>query len=61
VKQSEIWFQNNYLLINTKKTTAILFHFNKISPLVRIHGVFINSKTAYTSKLRFLWINITEN
>ena len=40
---------------------AMLLHSNKISPVVRIHVVFNNSKIAYTSKLRFLGINITEN
>jgi len=61
MKQLEIWFQNNNLLINTKKTMAMLFHSNQISPVVRIHVVFNNSKISYTSKLRFLGINITEN
>jgi len=61
MKQLEIWFQNNNLLISTKKTMAMLLHSNKISPVVRIHVVFNNSKIAYTSKLRFLGINITEN
>ena len=60
MKKLEIWFQNN-LLTNTKKTMAMLFHSNKISPVVRTHVVFNNSKIAYTSKLRFLSINITEN
>jgi hypothetical protein len=55
MKQLEIWFKNNNLLINTKKTMEMLFHSNKIIP------VFNNSKLAYTSKLRFLGINITEN
>jgi hypothetical protein len=48
IKQLEIWFQNNNLLINNKKTMAKLFHSNKISPLVRIHVVFNNSEIAYT-------------
>jgi hypothetical protein len=61
MEQLEIWFQNNNLLINTKKTMVMLLHFNKISSVVRIHVVFNNSKIAYTSKLRFLGINITEN
>ena len=39
---------------------AILFHFNKIWPEIRPRIVFNNSEIAYTSKLRFLGINITE-
>ena len=54
MKQLEIWFQNNNLLINTKKTMTVLFQSHKISPVVRICGVFINPKTANISKLRFL-------
>jgi len=61
MKQLEIWFQNNNLLINTKRTMEMLFHSNQISPVVRIHVVFNNSEISYTSKLRFLGINITEN
>ena len=61
MKQLEIRFQNNNLLVNTKKIMAMLFQSNKISPLVRIHVVFNNSKTAYTSKLIFLGIKFTEN
>jgi len=60
-KQLEIWFQINNLLINNTKTKAKLFHSNKISPVVRIRVIFNNSEIAYTSKLRFLGINITEN
>ena len=47
MKQVEIWFQNNNLLINTKKTRTMLFHPNQISPVVRIHIVFNNSKIVY--------------
>jgi len=61
IKHLEIWFKNNNILINTKKTMAMLLHSNKISPVVRIHVVFNNSEIAYTSKLRFLGINITDN
>jgi hypothetical protein len=54
MKELEMCFQNNNLLINTKKTMAKLFHPNKISPVVRTHVVFNNSKIAYASKLRYL-------
>jgi hypothetical protein len=40
---------------------TMLFHSNKISPVVRIHVVFNKLETAYTSQLRFLGINIREN
>jgi hypothetical protein len=58
-----MWSQNNNLLINTEKTSAILFHFYTFRPVIRPHIVLNNSEIAYKyiSKLRFLGINITEN
>jgi hypothetical protein len=47
MKQLETRFQENNLLINTKKTVAILFHFNKIRFADRPHIVFNNSEIAY--------------
>jgi hypothetical protein len=60
-KQLETWFQENNLLINTKKTVAMSFHFNKIRFADRPHIVFNNSEITYSSELRFLGIDITEN
>jgi len=39
----------------------MLFHFNELRHVVRSRTVFNNSEIAYTSKLRFLGINVTEN
>jgi len=29
IKQFEVWFSNNSLIVNTYKTKAVLFHLNK--------------------------------
>ena len=40
MKQFETWFSNNSLIINTDKTKAMLFHFNKTCNLVKPKIVF---------------------
>jgi len=40
MKQIESWFSNNSLIINTDKTKAMLFHFNKTCNLVKPQIVF---------------------
>ena len=42
MKQFETWFSNNSFIINTEKTKAILFHFNKTCNLVQHKIVFNN-------------------
>ena len=49
IRQFGIWFSNNSLIINTDKTKAMLFHFNKTCNLVMSKIVF------------FLGINISNN
>jgi fructose-specific phosphotransferase system component IIB len=34
MKQFETWFSNNSLIINTDKTKAMLFHFNKTCNII---------------------------
>jgi hypothetical protein len=55
LKQSykrEIWFKNNLLIM------AMIFHFNKIRPILRPCIVFNNSETTYTTKLRSLGLTL---
>jgi hypothetical protein len=50
--ETEMWFKNNNLLIDTEKIMAMLFRFNKIRPILRPCIIFNNSETTYTTKLR---------
>jgi hypothetical protein len=47
--------------VNTDKTKALLFHFNKTCNLVKTKIVFNSVKINYTSKVKFLGINISNN
>jgi hypothetical protein len=48
IKQFEIWFSNNSLIINTDKTKVMSFHFNKTYNLVKSKIVFKNVEISYT-------------
>jgi len=61
IKQFETWFSNNSLIINTDKTKAMLFHLNKTCNLVMPKIVFKNGEISYTSEVKFLGINISNN
>jgi hypothetical protein len=61
LKQLEIWFQVNNLLINIKKTVAMSFHLSKSRFVVRPWIFYKNLEIAHSSKLRFLSIDIIEN
>ena len=50
--ETEIWFQNNNLFINTEKIMVMLFRFNKTRPILRPCIVSNKSETTYTTKLR---------
>ena len=56
-----IWFSNKSLIINTVKTKATLFHFNKTCNLVRPKIVFKNVEISYTSVVKFLGISISSS
>jgi hypothetical protein len=61
MEQLKIWFQKNNLLINMEKTTVMSFHFHVNRPTMR-PGIFLKNKVkAYSSKLKFLGITLTEN
>jgi len=51
IRQFGIWFSNNSLIINTDKTKAMLFHFNKTCNLVMSTIVFKNYEISYTSEV----------
>ena len=61
MKEFEIWFSCNSLIINSDKTKAMLFNFNKICNLVKRKMVFKNFEISYTSEGKFLGINISNN
>ena len=51
LKQFETWFScNSLIIINTDKTKAMLFHFNKTCNLVKPKIVFKNIEISYTSE-----------
>ena len=61
MKEFETWFSCNSLIINTDKTKAMLFYFNKTCSLVKPKIVFKNDEISYTSEGKFLGINISNN
>ena len=61
IKQFEVWFSNNSLIVNTDKTKAVLFQLNKTCNLVMPKIVFKNVELSYTSEVKFLGINTTSN
>jgi hypothetical protein len=61
MKELEIWFLKNNLIINTEKTFAMSFHSKQLRVLLRPKIVFKNTEIAYQSELKFLGINMTEN
>jgi hypothetical protein len=61
MKQLEIWLQTNDLIINIDKTFAKSFHSNQSRLPFKPRIMFQNTEIAYSSELRFLCIDITEN
>lgn len=61
MKEFEIWFSCNSLIINTDTTKTMLFHFNKICNLVKPKIVFKNFEISYTHEGKFLGINNSNN
>jgi hypothetical protein len=61
MKQLEIWFQKNNLIINIEKTAAMSFHSKHTRFSLRPQITFKNINITYQSELRFLGIYITEN
>jgi hypothetical protein len=61
MKQFETWFSNYSLITNTEKTKAMLFHFNKTCNLVMPKIDIKNVELSYTSDVKFLRFNISNN
>jgi len=61
IKQFENWFLNDSLIFNTDKTKAMLLHLNKTCNLVMPKIFFKNVEIGYTSEVKFLGINISDN
>ena len=60
MKELEIWFQKNNLIINTKKTSAMSFHPKQWRDPLRPQIFFNNTEIVYQSELRLLGIHMTE-
>jgi len=61
MKHFETWFSHSNLIINTEKTRAMVFHFNKTCNLGRPTIVLNNVEINYTSEVKFSGINISNN
>jgi hypothetical protein len=61
MRELEIWFQKNNLIINIDKTFAMSFHSKQTRALLRAQIIFKNMEITYQSELRFLGTDITEN
>jgi hypothetical protein len=61
MKQLELWFSRNDLIVNIDKTCAISFHPYQKNHPIRPHIIFKNKEIAYNSELKFLGLFITEN
>ena len=61
VKQLEIWFLYNDLLINSSKTVDMSFHFCHSIPTYKPHILLQNNGIEYKSVVKFLGLIITGN
>ena len=61
MKQLEIWFSNNDLIINIAKTVAMSFHLCHSKPTYKPHILLQNKDIEYKSEVKFLGLCITEN
>ena len=61
MRQLELWFGKNDLIVNIDKTCAISFHPHQNSHPTRPCITFKNNEIAYNSELKFLGLFITEN
>jgi hypothetical protein len=59
MKQLELWFSNNNMIINVNKTKAMLFHLKNNNVIDAPHIFYKNEKISYISQLTFLGINIS--
>jgi hypothetical protein len=61
MRELEVWFEKNNLIINSEKTFAVLFHPKQKRVPLRPQINFKTMEITYQSELRFLGIYITEN
>jgi hypothetical protein len=53
VKQLEVWFLNNDLIVNTTKTVATSFHLCQSKPPYKPSILLQNTEIAYMSEVKF--------
>jgi hypothetical protein len=61
MKQLEIWFPKNDLIINTTKTAAMSFHLCCSKPPFKLCILLRNKEIDYMPEVKFLGMCITEN
>jgi hypothetical protein len=61
MKQLQVWFLNNDLIVNTTTIVAMSFHLCQLKPLYKAHILLLNTEIAYMSDVKFLGMYITEN
>jgi len=61
MKQMEIWFLNNDLIINNSTTVAMSFHLCHSKLTYKPHILLQNKGIEYKSEVKFLGLYITEN
>ena len=61
MKQLEVWFLKNDLIVNTTTTVAMLFHLCQLKPPYKPRVSLLNAENAYMSEVQFLGMYIMEN
>jgi hypothetical protein len=61
MKQLEVWFLNNDLIVNTTKTVAMSFHLCQSKPPYKPSILLQNTEIAYMPEVKFLGMYIMEN
>ena len=60
MKQLEVWFLKNDLIVNTTTTAAMAFHLCQLKPLYKPHIFLLSTEIAYMSDVKFLGMCIME-
>jgi len=61
LKQLEVWFLKNDLIVNTTKPVAMSFHLCQLKPPYKPHILLLNTEIAYMSEVKFLGKYVTEH
>ena len=61
MKQLEVWFLKNNLIVNTTKTLHMSFHLCQSKPPYKPRILLQNTEIAYMSEVKFWRIHIMEN